>query len=482
MHIKTDEHKMILPEDLFMPKDLLLANRDRNTIIVGNNKGNISDYIGLSLMQGKTSFVVMDPGGTFCDGYSGYLADKGYKVKRLDFVHTDRSSHYNPFSYISSDRDIETLVMSMTDSALKAIRDDDKKHYVISGCRPLLVALMSYVCHYEKEKNRNFSYIVSLLAEELRSMKSYSSRLDEMFGSIENNEPGSHALKNYKAFSLAAGTYGRNRMNYISACLEILKVFTIEEIADLTSSDDMELDRIGDEMTAVFVTVPKRCSIFDLAVSMFFTQFFNVMIDYCENRAEFTQVVADGDGNVIKCFRADKDCMYHQKFSRNAPALINTSPEEFFAMLSKEAEKEAEDFLERAKKGRILYNEDAGRYEVVTARNELVCFRGSEEDAEEALRRVKNGKLINRADCANRGMALPIQTWVIFVGLPHTYGIWRLEMLLAILRKYGIFVSIATKSLVQLQEEYGDDNSWPEAEVNCDTIVLFKKGQGQRMI
>lgn len=53
MYIKTDEHKMILPEDLFMPKDLLLANRDRNTIIVGNNKGNISDYIGLSLMQGK---------------------------------------------------------------------------------------------------------------------------------------------------------------------------------------------------------------------------------------------------------------------------------------------------------------------------------------------------------------------------------------------------------------------------------------------
>lgn len=452
MHIKTDEHKMILPEDLFMPKDLLLANRDRNTIIVGNNKGNISDYIGLSLMQGKTSFVVMDPGGTFCDGYSGYLADKGYKVKRLDFVHTDRSSHYNPFSYIRSDGDIETLVMSITDSALKALMDDDVKSYVVSCCRPLLVALISYVCHYEKEENRNFSYVISLLAEELRFMKSHSSRLDEMFGSIENNEPGSHALKNYKAFSLAAGTYGRNRMNCISACLEILKVFTLKEMADLTNTDDMELDRIGDEMTAVFVSVPKRRSIFDLAVSMFFTQFFNVMIDYCENRAEFTQVVADGDGNVIKCFRADKGSI-------------------------KEAEKEAEDFLERAKEGRILYNEDAGRYEVVTAHNELVCFKGSEEEAEEALRRVKNGKLINRADCANRGMALPIQTWVIFVRLPHTYGIWRLEMLLAILRKYGIFVSFATKSLVQLQEEYGDDNSWPEAAVNCDTIVLFKKSE-----
>lgn len=452
MYIKTDEHKMILPEDLFMPKDLLLANRDRNTIIVGNNKGNISDYIGLSLMQGKTSFVVMDPGGTFCDGYGGYLADKGYRVKRLDFIHTDRSSHYNPFSYIRSDRDIETLVMSITDSALKALMDDDVKNYVISCCRPLLVALISYVCHYEKEENRNFSYVISLLAEELRFMKSHSSRLDEMFGSIENNEPGSHALKNYKAFSLAAGTYGRNRMNCISACLEILKVFTLKEMADLTNTDDMELDRIGDEMTAVFVSVPKRRSIFDLAVSMFFTQFFNVMIDYCENRAEFTQVVADGDGNVIKCFRADKGSI-------------------------KEAEKEAEDFLERAKEGRILYNEDAGRYEVVTAHNELVCFRGSEEEAEEALRRVKNGKLINRADCANRGMALPIQTWVIFVRLPHTYGIWRLEILLAILRKYGIFVSIATKSLMQLQEEYGDDNSWPEAAVNCDTIVLFKKSE-----
>lgn len=65
MHIKTDEHKMILPEDLFMPKDLLLANRDRNTIIVGNNKGNISDYIGLSLMQGENLFRCHGSGRDF---------------------------------------------------------------------------------------------------------------------------------------------------------------------------------------------------------------------------------------------------------------------------------------------------------------------------------------------------------------------------------------------------------------------------------
>ena len=270
------------------------------------------------------------------------------------------------------------------------------------------------------------------------------SPLDEIFTSLEENDPESPAVRQYRIFRIAVGC--KLRKEATGSCAESLRIFTAGEIADIMCTDDMDLDRIGDEMTAVFVSAPKGCTAFSPVVNMFFTQFFRNIIDYCENRVEFTQIVTDGWGNIIKCFRADKDSI-------------------------KEAAKEAEGFLKRAKEGKVLFNEAAERYEVVTSHNELVCFRGSKKDALEAFESVKGGKVIGR-DCPGWTRTPPVQTMVMLAGFPRLCRIWEFDMLIAILRKWGIIVSIATESLAQLQAAYGDESRWADIIGNCGTVII----------
>ena len=451
---------MILSENISMLTDPRIINRNLNTVLFGNDEDIIASYIGPNLMQGGRSFVVMDPDGLIGDRYARYLEYKGYRVRRLDFIHTGRSSHYNPFRYISSDADVGQLVMSITDAPLANGKEEGLlfEKYVDST---LLTALVSCVQCFGKEENKNFPFVAGLLAAERAYLNSNgavddstdryrggriegTSPLDMLFAAVENDRPESFAVRIYKKFKLAAGSLGRKEA--VESCVQRLEAFTLDKIADLTRTDDMNIDRIGDEMTAVFVSAPKGYTAFSPVVSMFFTQFFRNMIYYCENRAEFTQVVTDGRGSIIKCFRADKDSI-------------------------KKAAKEAEGFLKRAKEGKVLFNETAERYEVVTSHNELVCFRGSEEDALKAFESVKRGKAISR-DCPGWTRTPPVQTMVMLAGFPHLCRLWEFDRLIAILRKWGITVSVATESLAQLQAAYGDESGWAGIVGNCGTVIL----------
>lgn len=463
---RTDEpvgmySRMILSENISMLTDPRIINRNLNTILFGDDESIIASYIGPNLMQGGRSFVVMDPDGLISGRYARYLEYKGYRVRRLDFIHTDRSSRYNPFSYVSSDREIADLVISAINSMPHG--GDEDRPFTKMAENSLLTAVFMYVCYCEKEENRNISFAADLLEREASYLDTHDtakggkctggsnmcelntgSPLDEIFTSLEENDPESPAVRQYRIFRIAVGR--KLRKEATGSCAKSLRIFTAGEIADIMCADDMDLDRIGDEMTAVFVSAPKECTAFSPVVNMFFTQFFRNMVDYCENRAEFTQIVTDSWGNIIKCFRADKDSI-------------------------KEAAKEAEGFLKRAKEGKVLFNEAAERYEVVTSHNELVCFRGSKKDALEAFESVKGGKVIGR-DCPGWTRTPPVQTMVMLAGFPRLCRIWEFDMLIAILRKWGIIVSIATESLAQLQAAYGDESRWADIIGNCGTVII----------
>lgn len=449
-------NSMILSENISMLTDPRIINRNLNTVLFGNDEDIIASYIGPNLMQGGRSFVVMDPDGLIGDRYARYLEYKGYKVKRLDLIHTDRSDHYNPFRYIGSDMDAEKLVISIAETSFFGGYTD----------RILLTALVSYTQHFEKEENRNFSFVAGLLAAEYayldlnRAVNDGADRcsggrikgtspLDTLFSGAEDSSPEAFAVKMYKKYKIAAGS--SHRKDTVESCVRKLDVFTLKEIADLTRTDDMDLDGIGDEMTAVFVSAPKGHTVFSPVVSMFFSQFFRKMIDYCENQAEFTRVMTDREGNVIKCFRADR-CGGIKK-----------------------AAKEADEFLKRAKEGNVVFNKTAGRYEVVTSHNELVCFRGSEEDAAKALDSVKRGKIIGRS-CPGWFRTPPIQTITFLADFPNSCRIPEFDMLTPILRKWGIIVVIAAESLIQLRATYEDNDEWAGIIWDYDTAIVSGEG------
>ena len=375
--------KMILSKHVSLLTDMRTSNININVAVFGNSADNAASYVGPNIMQANGSLAVLDPDGDIYGAYAEYLKNKGYTVKRLDLVHMDQSDHYNPFYYVSSDADIEDLVraiISNTPHVGKESFSFTKKYADMA----LLAAVFLYVYYYTNEDDRNLAFAADLLNEEAEYLnlhdaagndsihdmhESDSSPLDEIFALVRYEDPDSLAVKRYKTFKMATGYYPY-RKEIVESCARRLDIFATEETDELMWTDNMDIDRIRNRRTAVFVIVPKYNSAFNPIAAVFFTQFFRMVHNYCENTAEHSQVVTDGEGNVVACFKADAE----NEAGRRA---------------------EAEAFLTEAKKGRVCYNKTAGRYEVISSSGELICFRGSEEDAEKALELIKGVEVID---------------------------------------------------------------------------------------
>ena len=258
---------------------------------------------------------------------------------------------------------------------------------------------------------------------------------------VNKTVPNSYAVKCYREFKTVNKPYGDW---IIYKCFEMLRLFLCREITDLTSTDDIEIDRIGDEMTAVFVIVPEDETARHKLAAIFFAQFFARMFNYCENTAEYTQIVADAGGNVIRSFRANIE---------NRPGAV----------------RKAEAFLKEAGEGSVRFNESAGRYEVNSSSGETVCFRGTKEDAEKELMSIKDGRIIDNAERPNRGMSLPVQTMVIFTVFSQKSRIRELcNKFLS--RRFGVSMMFIVESLEQMRAVYPDDED--DVAGRCTWTVL----------
>ena len=451
---KARNGNIVLSKHISLLTDGRVSNANMNVAVFGNVADNTASYVGPNIMQANGSFVILDPDGDIHDMYAEYLKHNGYMVRRLDLVHMDQSDHYNPFYYVRSDVDIEDLVLSIADNTSRGKKESSP--FMVKADRALLAAVFMYVYYYGKEEDKNLAFAADLLNEEAEYLnlhdaaKDDSSPLDEIFAFMQYEEPDSLAVKHYKTFKMATGCYSY-RKEIVETCVRKLDIFAIDETADLMWTDGMDIDQIGSERTAVFVIVPKCDNAFNPIAAVFFTQFFRQVHDYCENTAKYTQVVTDGEGNVVRCFKADAE----SEVKRRA---------------------EAEAFLAEAKNGKVCRNEAAGRYEVISSSGELICFRGSEKDAEKALELIKGGKVIDKASRPNAGMTLPVRTAVIFAGMPNGCKIQNFDMITATAHRYNLSISIVIESLMRLQALYNEHIGWIDIIGNCDSVVMSGGG------
>ena len=461
---KDRNGNIVLSKHISLLTDGHVSNANMNVAVFGNSANNAVSYVGPNIMQANSSFVILDPNGDIYGAYAEYLKNKGYTVKKLDLVHMDQSDRYNPFYYVSSNEDIEDLVQAVINNTPRGGKESfsfTKKYVDIA----LLAAVFLYVYYYANEDDRNLAFAADLLNEEaeylnlhdaagndsIRDMhESDSSPLDEIFAFVRYEDPDSLAVKQYKTFKMATGYYSY-RKEVVESCARRLDIFATEETDELMWTDGMDIDQIGNERTAVFVIVPKCDNAFNPIAAMFFTQFFKLVHDYCENTAKYTQVVTDGEGNVVRYFKADAE----SEAGRRA---------------------EAEAFLAEAKNGKVCRNEAAGRYEVISSSGELICFRGSEKDAEKALELIKGGKVIDKASRPNAGMTLPVRTAVIFAGMPNGCKIQNFDMITATAHRYNLSISIVIESLMRLQALYNEHMDWMDIMGNCDSVVMSGGG------
>lgn len=247
--------------------------RNLNTLVCGGSgAGKTRFYCKPNLMQANTSFVILDPKGEIVRDVGKLLEAKGYEIKVLDLISMEKSHCYNPFVYLRSDNDIQRLVTNLFKSTTpKGSQSNDP--FWDTAASMLLLALVFYL-HYEApEDEQNFAMVMEMLRagaiedeEEPRP-----SPLDNLFSELEYENPDHIALKYYHSYHSGSAKTLKSIQITLAARLE---KFNLESLASLTSTDELELETLGEKKTALFALIPDNDTSFNFLVSILYTQLF----------------------------------------------------------------------------------------------------------------------------------------------------------------------------------------------------------------
>ena len=255
--------------------------RNKNVLVVGGSgSGKTRFWLKPNLLQCHSSYVVTDPKGSIVVECGNALLKNGYKLKILNTINFKKSMHYNPFSYVHSEKDILKLVTTlMTNTKGEGSGGDP---FWEKSERLLLTALIAYL-HYEAPvEEQNFATLLEMLntMQVLEDDEEYQNPVDLLFEELAKKKPNSFAGRQYKLYKLAAG---KTAKSILISCGARLAPFDIQELRDLTMYDELALDTLGDKKTALFLIMSDTDSTFNFLISMVYTQLFNLLCDKADD-------------------------------------------------------------------------------------------------------------------------------------------------------------------------------------------------------
>ncbi len=255
--------------------------RNKNVLVVGGSgSGKTRFWLKPNLLQCHSSYVVTDPKGSIVVECGNALLKNGYKLKILNTINFKKSMHYNPFSYVHSEKDILKLVTTLMPNTKGEGSGGDP--FWEKSERLLLTALIAYL-HYEAPvEEQNFATLLEMLntMQVLEDDEEYQNPVDLLFEELAKKKPNSFAGRQYKLYKLAAG---KTAKSILISCGARLAPFDIQELRDLTMYDELQLDTLGDKKTALFLIMSDTDSTFNFLISMVYTQLFNLLCDKADD-------------------------------------------------------------------------------------------------------------------------------------------------------------------------------------------------------
>ena len=267
------------------PQDPRTA-RNKNVLVVGGSgSGKTRFFVKPNLMQCVSekypcSFVVTDPKGSLIVECGRMLRHFGYRIKVMNTINFAKSMHYNPLAYIHSEKDILKLVNCLIANTRGEGKGGDpfwEKSEVL-----LYTALIGYLWQEALEEDRNFATLIDMIGsmQTREDNEDFRNPIDLMFEDLEREKPDCFAVRQYKKFKLAAG---KTAKSILISCGARLAVFDIAELRELTAYDELELDTLGDQKTALFLIMSDTDDSFNFLIAMCYTQLFNLLCDKADD-------------------------------------------------------------------------------------------------------------------------------------------------------------------------------------------------------
>ena len=312
------------------PKQPKYARNKNIVVIGGSGSGKTRFFVKPSVMQMNCSMVITDPKGTLIEECGKMLAkgspkrdkdgnvikDKSrkvvyepYVIKVLNTINFSKSLHYNPFAYIRSEKDILKLVTTIIVNT-KGEGEKASEDFWVKAEKLLYTALIAFIWYEGDEEEKNLNTLLDLLneSETREEDETYQNPVDMMFQELEERDPQHFAVRQYKKYKMAAG---KTAKSILISCGARLAPFDIAELRGIMSYDEMELDKIGDRKTALFLIMSDTDTTFNFVIAMLQSQLFNLLCDkaddvYGGRLPVHVRVIADEFANIGQIPQFDK--------------------------------------------------------------------------------------------------------------------------------------------------------------------------------
>lgn len=312
------------------PKQPKYARNKNIVVIGGSGSGKTRFFVKPSVMQMNCSMVITDPKGTLIEECGKMLAkgppkkdkngnimkDKSrkvvhepYVIKVLNTINFSKSLHYNPFAYIRSEKDILKLVTTIIVNT-KGEGEKVSEDFWVKAEKLLYTALIAFIWYEGDEEEKNLNTLLDLLneSETREEDETYQNPVDMMFQELEERDPQHFAVRQYKKYKMAAG---KTAKSILISCGARLAPFDIAELREIMSYDEMELDKIGDRKTALFLIMSDTDTTFNFVIAMLQSQLFNLLCDKADDEyggrlPVHVRVIADEFANIGQIPQFDK--------------------------------------------------------------------------------------------------------------------------------------------------------------------------------
>ena len=312
------------------PKQPKYARNKNIVVIGGSGSGKTRFFVKPSVMQMNCSMVITDPKGTLIEecgkmlakgppkkdkngnimkDKSGKVVHEPYVIKVLNTINFSKSLHYNPFAYIRSEKDILKLVTTIIVNT-KGEGEKASEDFWVKAEKLLYTALIAFIWYEGYEEEKNLNTLLDLLneSETREEDETYQNPVDMMFQELEERDPQHFAVRQYKKYKMAAG---KTAKSILISCGARLAPFDIAELREIMSYDEMELDKIGDRKTALFLIMSDTDTTFNFVIAMLQSQLFNLLCDKADDEyggrlPVHVRVIADEFANIGQIPQFDK--------------------------------------------------------------------------------------------------------------------------------------------------------------------------------
>ena len=262
------------------PKEPKYA-RNKNILVVGGSgSGKTRFFIKPNLLQMHSSYILTDPkGGLVNETGMAFLRAK-YKIKIFNTINFKKSMHYNPIAYLHSEKDILKLVTTLISNTKGEGKEGDE--FWTKAEKLLYSALIGYIYYEAPAEEKNFNTLLEMInsMEVREDDESFLNPVDILFKELEEKDPDHFAVRQYAKYKLSAG---KTAKSILVSCGARLAPFDISELREITSYDELELDKLGDEKTILYLIMSDTDATFNFLISMIYSQVFNLLCEKADD-------------------------------------------------------------------------------------------------------------------------------------------------------------------------------------------------------